>query len=68
MMELDPTLAVVLVSSVAAFTAALGVLPQAVSGRLPLPFLGWGNALAAGLMLGVAYSLLAVALREQHRR
>ena len=60
MADLDPTLTVLLFSSLAAFAAALGVVPQAVTGRkLPLPVLGWANALAAGLMLGVAYALLA---------
>lgn len=59
MSGLDPALTVLAFSSLAAFSAALGVVPQAVSGRLPLSALGWGNALAAGLMLGVAYSLLA---------
>jgi len=62
MSGLDPTLTVLLVSSLAAFAAALGVVPQAVSGRLPVSFLGWGNALAAGLMLGVAYALLTVGM------
>ncbi|MDT8341517.1 MAG: ZIP family metal transporter [Longimicrobiales bacterium] len=61
MTDLDPALTVLLVSSAAAFTAALGVLPQGLTGRMPRPLLGWGNALAAGLMLGVAYSLMAVA-------
>lgn len=59
----DPTLTVLMVSSVAAFAAALGVIPQALAGgRLPLPVLGWANALAAGLMLGVAYALLGAGL------
>lgn len=59
MTELDPTLTVLVWSSLAAFSAGLGVLPQTVLGRLPLPILGWANALAAGLMLGVAYSLMS---------
>ncbi|HSG49651.1 MAG TPA: ZIP family metal transporter [Longimicrobiales bacterium] len=65
MPALDPILTVLFFSSLAAFTSALGVLPQAVSGRLPLSMLGWGNALAAGLMLGVAYALLAAGLDDQ---
>lgn len=60
----DPTLSVLLYSSVAAFAAALGSLPQALMGRLPLRLLGWSNALAAGLMLGVAYALLDVGLPD----
>jgi len=58
--ELDPILTVFLASAAAALAAALGVLPQAVMGRLAPPVLGWGNALASGLMLGVAYSLTTV--------
>jgi zinc transporter ZupT len=64
MSELDPTLTVLLYSSVAAFAAGLGVIPQAVLGRLALPILGWSNALAGGLMLGVAYSLLSLGLQS----
>ncbi|NNF12919.1 MAG: ZIP family metal transporter [Gemmatimonadetes bacterium] len=60
MTQLDPVLAVLLASSAAAFVAALGVVPQALMGRLATPVLGWGNALASGLMLGVAYSLTTV--------
>jgi ZIP family zinc transporter len=52
----------VLVSGAAAFAAALGALPHAV-GRVPTrPVIGWANALAAGLMLGVAYTLLTEGL------
>lgn len=66
MSAIDPTLTVLLYSSLAAFAAGLGVVPQAVSGRLPLRFLGWGNALAAGLMLGVAYALLTEGLTDHY--
>jgi ZIP family zinc transporter len=62
--QLDPILTVLLYSSLAAGAASLGVLPQAVLGRLALPVLGWSNALASGLMLGVAYSLLYLGLEE----
>lgn len=65
MSDLDPTLTVLLYSSLAALAAGLGVLPQAVSGRLPLRALGWANALAAGLMLGVAYALLYEGLQDR---
>jgi ZIP family zinc transporter len=54
----EPILQVFFWSLAAAFAAGLGGLPQAVVGRLPQRLLGWGNALAAGLMLGVAYALL----------
>lgn len=60
MSELDPVLAVLLCSALAALAASLGVLPHALLGRLAPPVLGWGNALASGLMLGVAYSLTTV--------
>lgn len=62
MSELDPTLTVLFYASLAAFAAGLGVLPRALGGRLPLPMLGWSNALASGLMLGVAYLLLVEGL------
>lgn len=60
MTQFDPIVAVLLASSAAALVAALGVVPQALMGRLATPVLGWGNALASGLMLGVAYSLTTV--------
>jgi ZIP family zinc transporter len=60
----SPLATVVLVAGAAALTAALGALPQAL-GRAPTrPMIGWSNALAAGLMLGVAYTLLTEALGE----
>jgi ZIP family zinc transporter len=62
--QVDPVLTVLVYSSLAATAASLGVLPHAVLGRLALPVLGWSNALASGLMLGVAYSLLYVGLEE----
>lgn len=65
MSDLDPTLTVLGYSSLAALAAGLGVLPQALTGRLPLRALGWANALAAGLMLGVAYSLLYEGLPDR---
>ncbi len=60
MLSLDPIVVVLLYASLAAVAAALGVLPHALAGRLPLAVLGWANALASGLMLGVAYSLFAL--------
>jgi ZIP family zinc transporter len=54
---LNPTLTVLLFSAIAASTAALGVLPLLVRERLPLRWVAWANALAAGLMLGAAYIL-----------
>jgi len=58
--EIDPILTVLLCSAAAAFVAALGVLPHALLDRLDLSALGWANALASGLMLGVAYSLTTI--------
>jgi ZIP family zinc transporter len=58
----SPLATVVLVSSAAALAAALGTLPHAL-GRPPTrSMIGWANALAAGLMLGVAYTLLTEGL------
>lgn len=54
---MNPTLTVLLYSSIAAFSAALGVLPLLARERTPATWLGWANALAAGLMLGAAYML-----------
>ena len=64
-MSLDPTLTVLLWASLAAFAAGLGVLPRIALGGLPLPALGWANALAAGLMLGVAYLLLTAGMADR---
>ncbi|MFO7893553.1 MAG: ZIP family metal transporter [Longimicrobiales bacterium] len=64
-MNLDPTLTVLMYSSLAAMTAIVGVLPQAVRGPPRLPEIGWANALAAGLMMGVAYTLLTAGLGDR---
>jgi zinc transporter, ZIP family len=61
---LDPTLTVLLFSSLASLTAGLGVLPHVVRGSTPRTVLGWANALASGLMIGVAYMLLTVGLED----
>ncbi|MCZ6778063.1 MAG: ZIP family metal transporter [Acidobacteria bacterium] len=50
--------AVVLYSGLAAACAALGVLPFMARRRLPSAWLGWADALAAGLMLGASYILV----------
>jgi zinc transporter ZupT len=59
---LDPTLFVLLSSAVAALMAGLGPLPLLGRDRLPTVAIGWANALAAGLMLGPAYLLMAAGL------
>jgi zinc transporter ZupT len=40
----------------------LGAAPLLVRQRLPITAIGWSNALAAGLMLGVAYALMVLGL------
>lgn len=64
MPTLDPTLTVLLYSGLAALAAGFGALPHMLRGGPPLAVLGWANALAAGLMIGVAYMLLTVGLTE----
>lgn len=61
-MAADPTLTVLLYSSVAAAAAGLGAVPLALRARLPLVWIGWANALAAGFMLGAAYALIVAGL------
>lgn len=59
---MDPTLTVLAYSSAAAATAVLGALPLIVHERLPVDRMGWSNALAAGMMLGIAYALMVTGL------
>ncbi len=54
---MNPILVVLLYSSVAAASALLGALPFVAGERFRDAWIGWANALAAGLMLGVAYTL-----------
>lgn len=61
-MRADPTLAVLLYSGLALLSAGFGAIPVAFRQRLPRSWLGWANAVAAGLMLGVAYILMAAGL------
>ncbi len=55
---MDPTLVVLIYASVAAAVAGLGALPLLVKKPLPVAWIGWSNALAAGMMLGAAYALM----------
>ncbi len=55
---MDLTLIVLLYASIAAGMAALGPLPLVFRPRPPAFWMGWANALAAGLMLGAAYTLM----------
>lgn len=59
---MDSILIVLLYSSLAAGLAGLGALPLLVRRRPPLVWIGWANALAAGLMLGAAYALMIAGL------
>jgi ZIP family zinc transporter len=58
----NPTLTVLLYSAIAAAAAALGALPLRVRDRMPPAWIGWSNALAAGLMLGIAYTIVVAGL------
>jgi len=53
--HVSPIVGVVFYSSVAALAAGLGALPLARRTAVPAAWLGWANALAAGLMLGAAW-------------
>jgi zinc transporter ZupT len=53
------TLTVLLYSTIAAAAASLGAVPLLFRERPPVAWLGWSNAVAAGLMLGAAYLLLS---------
>ncbi|MFQ5738968.1 MAG: ZIP family metal transporter [Acidobacteriota bacterium] len=62
-MELsEPILTVILYSSMAAATAALGALPFAFGKPVSLTWVGGAYALASGLMLGTGYILMTEAL------
>ena len=61
---MNPTLTVLLYSSVAAAAAALGTVPLALRERIPVAWIGWANALAAGLMLGTAYVIVVAGLNR----
>jgi zinc transporter ZupT len=62
--EGQAVLAVLLYTSIAALLAAAGVLPYAVRERIPLAWPGFAYALAAGLMVGVAYVLMVEGLGD----
>lgn len=64
MTTLQPLSAVLLFSGLAALTAALGAVPYAFGLRPSRAVIGWSNALAGGLMLGVAYIVLTEGLFE----
>jgi hypothetical protein len=60
----DPTLVVLAYSAAAAAMGGGGAAPLLVRKRLPIKAIGWSNALAAGLMLGVAYALMVLGLER----
>lgn len=62
MTTLDPLATVLAFSGLAALAAALGALPEALRVPLPRAVIGWANAMAGGLMLGVAFTLLTEGL------
>ncbi len=59
---MDATLTILLCSSIAALASGAGALPLAGRGGLPVRWLGWANAVAAGFMLGGAYALTMAAM------
>ncbi len=56
---MDPLLATLVLSLIAAATSAAGVLPLVRRRHVPLVAIGWAHALAAGAMLGAAFVLMA---------
>jgi ZIP family zinc transporter len=68
----DALVHVIVYSTLAAATAALGPIPLsspfASPERPPLRLLAWATALAAGIMLGVAYALMTAALDRDGAR
>lgn len=61
---MDPILLVLLYSSLAAGSAAIGALPFLWRDQVRSEWVGWSNALAAGLMLGAAYALMVTGVPQ----
>ena len=59
---MDPALAVLLLSSIAAAMSTAGVLPLVRRPHVPRLTIGWAHALAAGAMLGAAFVLMTATL------
>ena len=59
---MQPTLAVLAYSTLAALWGGVGAVPLVLRARSGASWLGWANAAAAGLMLGAAYVLMAAGL------
>ena len=61
---MNPTITVLIYSSIAAASAALGAIPLRWRDSIPTAWIGWANALAAGLMLGTAYVIVVAGLNR----
>lgn len=59
---MEPILATLLAASLAAGASALAAVPFALRDTVPARWIGWADAVAAGLMLGLAYALLLAGL------
>lgn len=62
MTTLQPLAAVLVYSGLSALAAVLGAVPHALGREPERPVIGWANALAGGLMIGVAYTLLTAGI------
>lgn len=62
---MEPVLLVLTASAGAALAATLGILPIWSRPRPPARWLGWSNALAAGMMTASAFALLAPRLHPE---
>ncbi|MFO7588318.1 MAG: ZIP family metal transporter [Gemmatimonadota bacterium] len=65
---MEPILVVLIFSTLAAFTAPLGVIPLRDRTAVPVAWIGWANALAAGFMLGAAYVIAETSLHAYPAR
>ena len=63
-LRMSPVGRVLFYSGLAALAAGLGALPLARRAAVPAAWLGWANAIAAGLMLGAAWLLVEVGMRQ----
>jgi len=61
---MDPILLILFASTGAAVASAAGVLPLLGRRHVPQAWIGWSDALAGGMMLGLAYLLTTVALDD----
>ncbi len=59
---MDPILVVLAFTVLAALASPLGILPLCWRETVPLAWIGWSNALAAGLMSGAAYVIAEAGL------